>query len=330
MTDPVLEARDEGLRHAFALDGHGGGRALLWSDIEHHEPSDPPVWIDLLFDREPARAWIARQMDIPAVAREAMVESQSRPGMFEYDNGFLLIIRGVNLNEGARPEDMISLRIWIDEFRVITCRRRILQSVRSVAMNLERGQGPERPGAVISDVIGEIAQRINLVDQQLNEALTHVEVDVEVATADRMESQMSSLRRRAALLRRYLAPQKEAMFRLQQYRGELLQSQDRQEIQAHADSMVQCLEDIDLVREQTMALQDELFNRLAMAQNARMYVLSIVAAIFLPMTFLTGLLGMNVGGIPLAMSPVGFAVIAGLSILMAIGLWLLFKRTRWL
>jgi zinc transporter len=225
---------------------------------------------------------------------------------------------------------MISLRIWIDEFRVITCRRRILQSVRSVAMNLERGQGPERPGAVISDVIGEIAQRINLVDQQLNEALTHVEVDVEVATADRMESQMSSLRRRAALLRRYLAPQKEAMFRLQQYRGELLQSQDRQEIQAHADSMVQCLEDIDLVREQTMALQDELFNRLAMAQNARMYVLSIVAAIFLPMTFLTGLLGMNVGGIPLAMSPVGFAVIAGLSILMAIGLWLLFKRTRWL
>jgi zinc transporter len=303
---------------------------LDWAALQIPDSMGRPIWVDLFYDNADARHWVESQHDIPAVAREALVELQSRPGMFEYENGILLILRGVNLNEGERPEDMISLRVWVDDKRVITCRRRILQSLRSVAQRLQNGDGPERPGAMISDLIGELAQRINVVDERLNQVLQGFEVATDLSSAARSEDALSALRRRTAILRRYLAPQKEAMNRLQQYRGDLLQAQDRLEIQMHADTMVQCLENIELVREQAMALQDELFNRLAMAQNARMYLLSIVAAIFLPMTFLTGLLGMNVGGIPLANSSMGFAVISGLSIAVAVLLWWLFKRTRWL
>ena len=330
MTETTLATQVPALRHALALDGRGGGVELDWAALQGPDPQGRVVWVDLFYDHDEARRWVDAQTDIPAVAREAMLEHQSRPGMFEYENGFLLILRAVNLNEGERPEDMISLRLWVDERRVITCRRRVLQSLRTLAQCLQRGEGPERPGAMVSDVVGELAQRINIVDQQLNEALLEIEVDDDDLEASGVEDSLSALRRRSAVLRRYLAPQKEAMSRLQQYRGNLLQAQDRQEIQMHADTMMRSLEDIELVREQVLSLQDELFNRLAMAQNARMYLLSIIAAIFLPMTFLTGLLGMNVGGIPLAGSPFGFAVIAGMAVCLAGLLWFLFKRTRWL
>lgn len=330
MTEASQVKHSDGLRHAFALDGAGGGAVLDWNALAALDTQAQVVWVDLYYDRERAREWVMGQQDIPAVAREAMLEPQSRPGMFEYENGFLLILRGANLNEGERPEDMVSLRMWVDQRRVITCRRRKLHSLHNVAQRLQRGNGPERPGEMVSDIVGELAQRINVVDEQLYEVLEGIELDSDLASAPRLEDALSSLRRRAAVLRRYLAPQKEAMVRLQQYRGDLLRAQDRLEIQMHADTMVQCLEDIDLVREQALALQDELFNRLAMAQNARMYLLSIVAAIFLPMTFLTGLLGMNVGGIPLAQSALGFGVISGIAIALATLLWYLFKRTRWL
>ena len=330
MAEQKASGNPEALRHAFLLDGKGSGEQVTLESLERDDPAGRVAWIDLFYNHADAQAWVRAQRDIPPVVREAMLEKDSRPGMFEYEHGFLLILRGANMNEGARPEDMISLRVWVDDRRVITCRRRLLQSLRSVAHRLQKGDGPEHVGALLSDLIGELAQRINAVDQQLNSALAGIEIHSGTEAASKIEDALSSLRHRTAILRRYLAPQKEAMQRLHHYQGGLLQAQDRQELQMHADTMLQCLEDIDLVREQVMAMQDDMFNRLAMAQNARMYVLSIVAAIFLPMTFLTGLLGMNVGGIPLAVSPLGFLTISGLSIALAGLLLYLFKRRRWL
>jgi zinc transporter len=60
-----------------------------------------------------------------------------------------------------------------------------------------------------------------------------------------------------------------------------------------------------------------------------MYVLSLVAAIFLPLGLMTGLLGINVGGIPWAEDPAGFAAVTGLLVLIAVGLVSLLRWMRW-
>jgi zinc transporter len=76
--------------------------------------------------------------------------------------------------------------------------------------------------------------------------------------------------------------------------------------------------------------QEELGNRLSEQLNSRMYVLSVVAAIFLPLGFLTGLFGINVGGIPMAENPQGFIDIV-LMLLLITGLQVvLFRWRRWL
>jgi zinc transporter len=83
-----------------------------------------------------------------------------------------------------------------------------------------------------------------------------------------------------------------------------------------------------LARERTIVVQEEILNRIAEEQNSRMYVLSIVALIFLPITFITGLFGMNVAGLPGTEGTSTFWIVAAVMAMSAalIVLWLKLKR----
>lgn len=77
--------------------------------------------------------------------------------------------------------------------------------------------------------------------------------------------------------------------------------------------VIRYIEDLDAIRERAQIVKDELANGLADRMNKNLYVLSVIAAIFLPLGFLTGLLGINVGGIPGADNVSAFWVfVAGL------------------
>ena len=106
------------------------------------------------------------------------------------------------------------------------------------------------------------------------------------------------MRSKIATVRRFMAPQRDAIDRLCRQPVAWLKDQQLQVLREEADRMTRYLEDLDLARERAVLLREEFLAQVAQEQNSRMYVLSIVAAIFLPLTFVTGLLGMNVGGLP--------------------------------
>ena len=78
-----------------------------------------------------------------------------------------------------------------------------------------------------------------------------------------------------------------------------------------------------------MVSQEEFLGIVAHEQNARMLLLSIVAAIFLPLSFLTGLMGMNVAGLPGTVNEYAFSLLVALMVLVAGGILLLFRAWRW-
>ena len=104
---------------------------------------------------------------------------------------------------------------------------------------------------------------------------------------------------------------------------------DIRDLRDEADRITRYLEDLDLARERTMVLREEFLGQLAQEQNSRMYVLSVVAAVFLPLTFVTGLLGMNVGGLPGLDSPRGFLGSVVLMVFAAAALVGFFRWKRW-
>ncbi len=84
------------------------------------------------------------------------------------------------------------------------------------------------------------------------------------------------------------------------------------------------------MRDRAAVIQDEIANRIAEHTNRNMYTLSVVAALMLPLGVITGLFGMNVGGIPLADNKSGFLAITLLLSAVVILQVLIFRRLRWL
>jgi zinc transporter len=90
------------------------------------------------------------------------------------------------------------------------------------------------------------------------------------------------------------------------------------------------IEELDTIRDKVILIQEELTNRLSEDLNKKMYILSIISAIFLPLTFLTGLLGINVGGIPGANNENAFYIFITILLLVIFSQYMIFRKKKWI
>jgi zinc transporter len=258
-----------------------------------------------------------------------MSVGETRPRSIATDKGLLVIMRGVNTNPGAEPEDMISVRVWIEQDRIITVRRRRLLSIQDLRAALAEGHGPRSAGDFLVMLAERIAFHIGDIVERIDDEVD--EIDDQVATGDipQLQRAIAALRRQAAAIRRYLAPQREALNRIRG-RTDVLTPHEIHDLEEQSDSMTRYLEDLELVREQAVMINEALSLRMANEQNQRLYVLSIVAAIFLPLSFITGLLGMNVAGVPgIDYGPAFWVSVAIMGAIAAM-LLVYFRKKRWI
>src|SRR5262245_50808422 len=110
------EARveDDGLVFAGVLDGRGGARALDWEGVLGWRPSDGVLWVDLDYERPGSRAWLTGESGVDLGACAALLAGDPRPRVLALGDSLLLILREVNENLGAQPEDMVSIRMWVE------------------------------------------------------------------------------------------------------------------------------------------------------------------------------------------------------------------------
>lgn len=320
---------DNGLVAAYALNGHGAGIALSWDGIESWSGDTGFLWVHLDYTQPSAERWLNEKSELDPVVISALLAENSRPRSTIMNDGLLVMLRGVNMNPGADPEDMVGIRLWIEERRVITTRKRRLLSVNDVRDAILHGEGPQTPGELLVMLSEHLVGRMSHIIHEIDEDVDRLEDDVLQHENPALRHELAMLRTQVIALRRYLAPQREAMVRLSQEKAPQLTDSDRIRLRETSDRIIRYVEDLDAVRERAAVVQEELASRLAEQMNKRMYMLSLVAAIFLPLGFLTGLLGVNVGGIPGSENPFGFEWVMGmLVVLVLIQIWL-FKRQRW-
>jgi len=319
-----------GVLNAWVLDRQGGGRPLTHDELAAWLPDQGLLWVHIDYSARKAREWIRRQSGLPPVASDILLMQETRPRSIPQDSGLLLTLRGVNTSPGAIPEDMVSIRVWLEHDRIVTSRRRHVTPVDDIYDAIKRQQGPCSAGEFIVALIDGVADRIGLAVDELDSEIEAAEDSVTQLQVPEFRRRLSELRRRIAHLRRYLAPQRDALDRLYRMPGSVLGEADIQVLREHADRITRYLEDLDLIRERAMVVQEDFLGHLAHEQNRRIYVLSLVAFLFLPMTFVTGLLGMNVGGIPGAQSPNAFIAVSVGMIVAALILFWLFRRKKWI
>ena len=324
-----MSTAEETFVYRYLLDREGHGREIDSSEVAAWQPEQGMLWLHLETGNENAIQWLSEDSGLEPLIAEALSASETRPRSIATDDGLLVILRGVNTNPGADPEDMVSVRVWIEQNRIITVRRRKLLSVQDLRQMLAEGHGPRTPAEFLVMLSERLAFRIGEVVADIDDAIESIDDELDKGEISELQPRIATIRRQAAAIRRYLAPQREALNRIRG-RTSLADAHDLHDLEEVADVMTRYLEDLDLVREQSVMLHEQLTMRLANEQGQRLYILSIVAAIFLPLSFITGLLGMNVAGLPGIDYAPAFWVSLVLMAAIAGGLLVYFRFKRWI
>lgn len=316
--------------YAFEFDGKGGASPLEIKNVDTPLPAKQFRWLHFDRTKKEVRQWIKKESGLDPIVVTALLAEETRPRLTEFPNGLLIVLRGMNFNPGKAQEDMISLRMWIDDTRVITLRNQRLMAISDICDAIKANQGPKTPG----DFLASIS---NLLLGRMSSAITEIEEDLDAIEESLLEGNLKDLRKdlieirtRSITFRRYISPQRDIVAKLQTYPGKLLSEKNKVLLRESNDHATRYVENLDLTRERASIVQDELTNALSERLNRNTYLLSVVAAVFLPLGFFTGLFGINVGGIPGADFQPAFMIFS--ASMAGIGAVLLgaFKLSKWL
>jgi len=274
--------------------------------------------------------WLYDDSGIDPVILDALTAEETRPRSLVHKDGMLIILRGVNLNPNTDPEDMISIRFWIDSNRIVTLRQRRVMAIEDLRQAVIAGNGPVGPGDFLENLSDRLVLRMGTIISDVDDSVDALEDEVLTEQSYELRQKIANIRRVAIGMRRYLAPQRDVMARLYNEKVDWLGEMDLMRLREIADRTTRYVEDLDAIRDRATVTQEELNNRLSEQMNKTMYVLSIVAGIFLPLGLLTGLLGINVGGIPGTENPWAFTAFCVLLVGIAGGQVWFFKRMRWM
>jgi zinc transporter len=325
------ELTPDALLHALLLDGKGGAKDLSVEHLAQWQQSDGELWVHLDYTQPGVEEWLESQASIPSVGVGVLVAEKTRPRVIKTsDESLIIVLRGVNLNQNADPEDMVSVRLFIEPGRIISSRQRRLQSVIRMIESLRNGDGPNTLAELLIELSSGLTDRIGNLVEEMDIDLESLEEELERDESKTLREQLANTRATNARLKRYLGPQRDALSQLGAIESKILSSHQRVEFFEINERLTRHIEDLDMLRERAVAAQDSIMTKLSEQLNERLYLLAIISGLFLPLGFLTGLLGVNLGGIPGADSDTAFAFfLGGLSVVTA-GLVYLLKRKRWL
>lgn len=314
------------------LDGKGGGRPIEWDEVQSWQPQaeGEVMWLHLCRVEPGVYEWLQGAMNIPEPTAELLTSDATRPRAFREGDTLVATLRGINFNPGAEPEDMISMQLWSDGQRLITLRKDPLQTPRDTLLEIDRGTGPSDAGAIVTFLTEKIIARMNQSIVDMNDHIDLLEeADPEVNT-DAMVEKIATIRRNCLGLQRHMGPQHVALEAISREAPDWFEAHDRREIAETIDRLRRYLDDIEISKESAVVLQDELRARAISRSDRTNYLLTIIAAIFLPLGFLTGLLGINVGGMPGVDDANAFWIVSGLCLAVIAMQVVLFWKWKWL
>ncbi|MDT0682140.1 zinc transporter ZntB [Roseicyclus sp. F158] len=295
-------------------------------------PGEPPeegggfLWIHMFRDSPAGQGWLHGASLVPVVFN-ALTADETRPRCTVHDGGVILNLRGVNLNPGAEPEDMVSIRLWIQGTRVVSVVRNPLAAVLDIRDEIARGQGPVTPGDLVARLALRLADRTEPIVTHLNERIDTLEEEMLFGGTENVSRhELGDIRAMSIQMRRYMFPQRDALSTFEIEDLTWLTKADRVRLREATERVTRLGEELDAIRERAQVVQDQLMDARSEQMNHQMLVLSVVAAIFLPLGFITGLLGINVGGMPGVESPAAFWIVCLILAVTCAGQLILFRQ----
>lgn len=313
----------------YRLNGRGGATRINIEDLS--PKTSGRLWIHIDYKDEDNRELI-KKMKLDRSITENLLDPDTSPRYYSHKNGILVVMRGVNTQKNAEIDDMIALHMWIEERRILTLSHRYIPSVKKVTSALKKGHGPVSPVDCFLALAGQLTENISNAIAKIDDEVDEIEeavIEQDSYNNKELRQMISQLRHKIVGLRRYIVPQRDVVKVMKNVSHPLLQHEHSVQLREIYLDLTKAVEDLNYARDHSNVTQEELDSKTSINISQTMYIMSIVMVIFTPLTFITGLLGANIGGIPFASHTHGFWIVGGILIFIAFLQLTLLKKMKW-
>lgn len=307
-----------------------GESATEW--LSQSVPDDQTgfVWLHFNLSHASALRWMERNLQLSPVFYEILQEG-SRSTRVDFADGQLIgVLNDVLFDFSFDASHISTMVLSVGPRLLVTARSKSLRSIDRLRVAVKAG---DHFSSSTSLLVHLLRDQSDVLVTILRTSIAQVDTIEDKLLAGSVESKradLGQLRRVLVRLKRLLAPEPAALFRLLSRPPDWMREDDVLELRQSTEEFGVSLNDIDTLQERIKLLQEEISARIAEQNNRSLFVLSVFTVLALPVNMIAGLFGMNVGGIPFADNKVGFAIVVTvvLSITVAAGWWVFHKRIK--
>lgn len=301
-------------------------------DLSSFKQTETVTWIDIVGASQiEVLDKIGQLFGIHNLVLEDMLNTSHRPKTEDYGEYLFLIMKNIRLQDNDLLIEQISLIIGKNyvisflenDFNVFEAVRNRLRSSKSKI----RKTGADYLGYALLDLVVDnyfialehVGEQIDLLEERVIQEVDATQV-----------KEIQGLRTDLLFIRKAIWPLREIISNLERGDSELLSPQMHIYIRDVYDHVVQIIDTVETYREMVNGLMDIYLSSISNRMNEVMKVLTIISTIFIPLTFLAGLEGMNFKTMPELDLDYGYPVLLLFMLLIVLGMLRFFRKKQWL
>lgn len=297
-----LVADSRGLICAFGLNPL---QRLERDALDDVEPGRP-LWLHFNLADGRARDWLREDAHLPAAVREALLEDDAHVHVQMFEQGFVAVLRDLVREVQGGEARYASFGVYVDQSRLISVRRNPLETFDRLRHELAKGLELPSTIALFEHLVECLADTFEGVVERLASIVEEAEDSILAGHSEDRGTELRRVRWLLARLRREARANRSALARLPARLPATDGGERHQTLGAAIDRFAGVARDLELVEDRARLMQEEIAGRLGESTNRNLYLLSVVTTAMLPVTLVTGVFGMNVGGMPWTEDPHGF------------------------
>ncbi len=269
--------------------------------------------------------------DIHPLILEDIVDPSQRPRIDEYDDYIFAIAKMLYYKDGDLVVEHISIVMGKDY--VLTFQESEFDVFDGLRSRLEAGKGrirTEKSDYLLFCILDSVIDNYFLIVEALADKIEVLEDQLFEDPQESASQEIQELKREALRIRKNIFPLREVVNRLEKTEANYIYPQTINYYKDLYDNVIQVIETIEIYRDMIWGMVDLYMSTMSNKMNNVMKVLTIIATIFIPLTFIAGIYGMNFDYMPELHYKYGYFVVWGIMIVMLFAMVYYFKKKKWL
>lgn len=313
----------------IVFDGRGGVRRL--EDTEEADFNVPARGFALVAGNSRApefKVWLREELG--AFNAELLTVPSTRSRCTVIEDKAMVVLRVAR--PGAEPDDVGRqlLTLWIEKGRVIVASELNIPDFLGLEQWRQSRHAPISPADLLARLALRAADRIEPLIERLGNNLDNIEETLMRDQAKDTRTRLSHLRRNLINFRRLIWPQRDVLNTLEIEDLSFFTPRDRVRLREAGGRTARLGDELQALSERAVLVHEQILDTRAEQLNRTLLVLAAVTVVLMPLTVISGMLGMNLGGIPFADSPYAFGAVTVFLGLLGLAIWLWMRKRKWL